>query len=179
MDNDKGSVDQMKWDFLHEEILTMSLSAAFMFGRIYGPDVGERDRLTVREGVKAKLREYRPSYSDAVDEPEHVNNITELSDRLSSEFRPCLRNGRFRVGISQKALNLYLKYLWCRGEIDPPPHCPFDSRIIGLLPPKVRQAYTKVDKVGVYEDWVSEAKKIARGKPLAEWELSEFERLRF
>ena len=59
-------VDQLKWDFLHEEILTMSISAAFMFGRIYGPDVGERDRLTVREGLKAELRDSRSAeYSTA------------------------------------------------------------------------------------------------------------------
>jgi hypothetical protein len=39
-----------------------------------------------------------------------------------------------RIGLAQKALNLYLKYLWCLGEIHEPPHCPLDSIVLGQVP---------------------------------------------
>jgi hypothetical protein len=51
----------------------------------------------------------------------------------------------FRVGTAQKALNLYLKYLWCLGEIKTPPHCPFDRGIIQMLPVSER---VKLDRTG-------------------------------
>lgn len=178
MDNEWGSVDQMKWDFLHEEIMSLSISAAFMFACVYQPEANDADRLIVRKGIKAELRKIGVSYVIPVGEDEHAENIVGLAKRLSKNFGPYLRDQRFRIGISQKALNLYLKYLWCLGRIAIPPHCPFDSRIIGLLPPRVRQPFTKVDDIEVYETWVVEARKKAGNRSLAEWELAAFEGLR-
>jgi hypothetical protein len=82
-----------------------------------------------------------------------------------------LKNGRFRIGIAQKALNLYLKYLWCVGLIPMPPHCPFDSSIIGHLPECMNFNWTAIDSIDDYQKLVNSARKKADDKPIAEWEL--------
>ena len=53
----------------------------------------------------------------SVHDREHMKNIEELSSRMSENYRSILRDGSFRIGPAQKALNLYLKYQWARGLI--------------------------------------------------------------
>ncbi len=62
---------------------------------------------------------------------------------MTTEFKDILFGNGFRVGIAQKALNLYLKYLWCLGKITEPPHCPFDSIIISEI--KCNIKWTEMD----------------------------------
>ena len=87
---------------------------------------------------------------------------------------PCTE-GRFRIGRAQKALNLYLKYLWAFGWIPPPPHCPFDSVVLRelSLPKKHDIPWTKMDDVDVYRAWIEAAKRKAKtcGLCLPRWEV--------
>ena len=167
-----------KWGFLHEEILSAVVTAAFMHGRIYEKSCPDSDRLRVREGLKVLLLELGVTYGTKIEDVDHGKNIESLADAMTASYCECLRDGRFRIGIAQKALNLYLKYLWCHGKIPTPPHCPFDSNIVGLLAVEVRQSYVQLDNIEVYKTWVAEARKLANEKSLAEWELTEFEKLK-
>jgi hypothetical protein len=76
------------------------------------------------------LSEIAKRYQGMVTEQQHVANIHELKTRISDECKSALKDGIFRFGVAQKALNVYLKYLWCAGAIPIPPHCTFDDRII-------------------------------------------------
>lgn len=76
---------------------------------------------------------------------------------------------RFRIGVAQKALNLYLKYLWCLDRIPVPPHCPFDSTVLREL--ELEFSWTRSSKIEDYKSWVEHAKVAAGTKTLAEWEL--------
>lgn len=104
-------------------------------------------------------------------EEEHLSNIKKIADDLTVNFSHCLQNRRFRIGIAQKALNLYLKYLWCVGLIPIPPHCPFDSIIIGHLPECKHLNWTAIDSIDDYQKLVNAARKKIDDKPIAEWEL--------
>lgn len=106
-----------------------------------------------------------------VTEEKHLANILELTDTLTSKFSYCLKNGRFRIGIAQKALNLYLKYLWCVGLIPLPPHCPFDSIIIGHLSECRDLNWTAIDTIEDYTNLVNAARRKTDTKQIAEWEL--------
>ena len=80
-----------------------------------------------------------------------------------------LKDNVFRVGITQKAFNLYLKYLWCLGlrwiEHEPP-HCPFDRIVIGKLGGGLT-AWTKVnDKKNTRALWRQLIKNVKRVKKL-------------
>ena len=53
-------------------------------------------------------------------------------------------------GISQKMLNLYLKYQWCKGAIVEPPHFPVDRIIQEELNKVARKNKLKAKKI---EPW--------------------------
>ncbi len=112
-----------------------------------------------------------------VSEETHVQNIVRIKDTISKECSTFLING-FRLGVAQKALNLYLKYLWCLGIITPPPpHCPFDRIIIEKLPEEIRVPWTQINDVDTYLRLVEAAKKItaAQKRSLADWELNAYQ----
>ena len=110
-------------------------------------------------------------YQSPVTEEEHLSNLIRLADDFTSKFPHFLKNKRFRIGIAQKALNLYLKYLWCADLISQPPHCPFDSIVINRLPNCSDLRWTSIDTIEDYQRLVQNARRVADGKSIAEWEL--------
>jgi hypothetical protein len=90
-------------------------------------------------------------YINHSNEALHLQNIVFISDEISKKFSSILHNGRFRVGAAQKLLNLYLKFLWCLGKVDMPPHLPLDSIVQKILPRGERIRWTKMDDLSEYE----------------------------
>jgi hypothetical protein len=82
-------------------------------------------RSNLRKFIEDKLIE---QYLNDVTEDNHVLNIMLLS-QYTITFSSILKEGQMNVGISQKLLNLYLKYLWCLDKIKIPPNFPVDSII--------------------------------------------------
>jgi len=100
-----------------------------------------------------------------------------LTKNPSEKFGAILENGPFCVGRAQKALNVYLKSLWCLGRIsDPPPHYPFDRRILVDVLKLKDTKWTAMNDVEEYQRWVSKARAAANGLSPAEWELREWSR---
>ncbi len=140
-----------------------------------------------------RLKELAEGYREGeVEDAVHEANIVRLARDVTRQHGEVLHEGRYRIGTAQKALNLYLKYLWCAGRLcdrggwAEPPHCPFDSQVINKMMnedadiPADERAWTKVDDREVYRRWVREARTVARragyvdesGKvSLARWEL--------
>jgi len=169
---------QAQWDFLEGEFLTLSVSGALQHSSTYATE-DEKDRDTVRRELRSGLCDLSAKYSSEVGEEEHLKNIQGLARHVNMSCAPFLNGDHLRLGVAQKALNLYLKYLWCVGKIQiPPPHCPFDNSVINVigklkLPTGCERRWTLADKLEHYCDWVSAAKEEAKKKDLslAEWEL--------
>jgi hypothetical protein len=166
-------------EFLIREALASSVIAAFAHASVYDPDATDAERVAVRGNLKLALRSTVDAYRTRTpDDDEHLATIQGIADYLS-ENHPCaLRGGRFRLGIAQKALNLFLKYLWCLGEIERPPHCPFDSVVLAKISPMAEGGpftpWTKMDNSTEYRRYVASARATAGGKPLPDWELEVF-----
>jgi hypothetical protein len=165
------NMDTQKERYLRNELQTMSILGALGRSRTYLKSVSEEDKANFRNVLRTKLDEISKNYRVIILEQDHILNIRKLSDELTSQFPHCLINGRFRIGIAQKALNLYLKYLWCLGLIARPPHCPFDSIVISHLPGCCGLNWTSIDSMEEYQKLVTTAMQEANGKPIAEWEL--------
>lgn len=149
----------------------MSVLGALGRSNTYSKSASEQDKSLFRNALREKLRNIGDKYISPMSEEDHLSNIKKIADDLTLNFSHCLENERFRIGIAQKALNLYLKYLWCIGLIPTPPHCTFDSIIIGHLPDNKDLNWTTIDSIGDYQKLVDAARKKADGKPIAEWEL--------
>ena len=115
-----------------------------------------------------------------VSEKAHIANIENLAKHISDKCGSFLRRKQFRIGTAQKFFNLYLKVLWCKDEINEPPHCPFDRQILDALPAKelkgVCGKWTQLKDIADYKKWVeafrSDGENLCAGAPsMAEWEL--------
>ena len=142
--------------------------------RVYRPKAPERTRRTFQGALRSKLEEVARLYEKEVEEETHIGNIVELSRSLTRAHKDILNSGRFRIGTAQKALNLYLKYLWCLGKIPRPPHCPFDFQIIAKLSEYKGPKWTALDLEKDYRNLVAAARAKARDVPLAVWELQTY-----
>lgn len=155
-------------------LLSSAIMAALQRSGTYSNGAKDSDRSEFRKALSRRLMELSEKYKQEVPEPEHIENIKFLATELSSEFAHILDKSCFRIGIAQKALNSYLKYLWCTDKIPAPPHCPFDSIIIDKLPSCKRIKWTLLDDISEYKQIVSAAREKAGKKTLAQWELEEF-----
>ena len=170
-----SSVNEQQQRFIEDEFFNCTIRAAFQRAHIYTPETGENARGRLREALRSSLAQIASRYCEVVTEEDHIKNIVSLSEALSKEHTAALVDGRFRIGIAQKALNLYLKYLWCLGKVSTPPHCPFDGVMIEKLAGCDEISWTKFDSLEEYEKLVQAAKKEAGAKPLAEWELEAYD----
>jgi hypothetical protein len=178
-----------KWQFIEDELVASSIRGALQRAKVYAhsTDSPERDRKRLRQSLAILLRDLARRYSTRVTPEAHGRNIQRIADFLTAEFRNknVLRGDKFRIGVAQKALNLYLKYLWCLGKAETPPHCPFDSRIIAKLPLTEQQRknlrWTELNSTSDYQTLVAAGlQKIGTTghSSLSEWELEAFNALR-
>jgi hypothetical protein len=164
-------MDVAQKQFLESEVLTLSILGALGRSGTYRKGASESDGCAFRTQLRCLLVELAQRYTASITEDEHVNNIQALANQLTATHGAVLAGGRLRFGIAQKALNLYLKYLWCLGCIPLPPHCPFDSIVISALSLESPCAWTALETKEEYVKLVVAAKRKAGAEPLACWEL--------
>ena len=173
----------MKKKFLIDQAIVNSIGGAFQHAGIYVKGLKDNDKRKdeLRKALAESLRTFETAYGKSIDEETHSKNIVELAANLTESHKNSgvLRDNRFRIGIAQKALNLYLKYLWCLDEIESPPHCPIDRRIIEKLDLDRRNPekynWTKLDNIEEYKYLIEKCRKKAKeagNLSLAEWELN-------
>lgn len=175
--------NMQKKKFLLDQAIVNSIGAAFQHASVYIKDLKDYDarKFALRKSLAEHLKSLGADYANIVTDDKHCANIVNLAETLTTHYKDSgiLRGGRFRIGIAQKALNLYLKYLWCLGDIlVPPPHCPLDRRIIDKLDlqGEKRKEYdwTKLDDIEKYKTLIAKCREKAGTVLIAEWELTEW-----
>lgn len=166
-------------EFILYEVWMLSTFGAFQRANIYKDGVTEMER----KHFRAKLRVFIEDklveqYLNDVTEDNHILNIMLLS-QYTIAFGSILKEGQMNIGISQKLLNLYLKYLWCLDKIKTPPHFPVDSIIQKELQVPNPTPWTKMTTIEEYLRIIQVAKDLLPSKPyisIAELELHLFKR---
>jgi hypothetical protein len=134
------------------------------------------------EALRSELRELAKQYSGRdVDDETHIQNIGGLASRLKHAHEEILKDGVLKFGVAAKALNVYLKHLWCgKPDLDiRPTHCPFDNNIIERLglPEGYENRWTYAEEKD-YREWVRRARTAAEGdghSTLSDWELDKWQ----
>jgi len=165
--------------FLCYELGLLSLKAALSTrdgdAPVYASGIEFHQRTKEKRVLRGVLEKIEPMYINGdVTENQHVEFIQMTADEVSKALGSSLHNRRFRIGVTQKLINLHLKYLWVPGYIEEPPHCPID----GIIRDKAKITYnwTTNDSIEDYRQAVAELKKLANGRSLSVWELEEFRR---
>ncbi len=104
-------IEQKK--FLINQAIASSIIAAFQHAGVYvaGLKANDPRKNNLRKELADRLRSLGEKYQEPVTGEEHCRNIEDLADSLTKRYKGTglLRNDRFRIGIAQKALNVYLK----------------------------------------------------------------------
>ncbi|GHE49544.1 hypothetical protein GCM10017764_35690 [Sphingobacterium griseoflavum] len=157
----------------------LSVQGAFQRANCYHKTASEKEKAAFRSALKNFIDQHiLPAYKVEVSEEQHEHNILRIIDfsRTSSSLFVA---DALNVGISQKLLNLYLKYHWCIGEIATPPHFPVDRIIQQELKMKPIEPWTRFKKIEEYREVINHAKTLLEKEglaTLAELELAYFNR---
>lgn len=160
----------MQSRFIRSELLTLAITGAFGRANVYADDASEPSRQRVRATLRQLLEKLATRYERGVDEAQHLRHIAQLAAELTAAHTGALEGGHFRIGPAQKALNLYLKYLWCLGDVTiEPPHCPVDSIVLRAAG-VTGVAWTRMDSLDQYRDCIAAIRRAASTQGIARWE---------
>ena len=139
------------------------------------------DPFLTGKAVRRYLKEFLTSYlaefvSKTPTGRQHEEKIRHLSNGLSEAFGSELHERRFRIGVSQKIVDLFFKYCWSANLIQQPPHCPSDGRIQRKIERYAEGElfhWTELDSIEEYRSYVRAASLAAEecNRSLAEWGL--------
>ncbi len=125
-------MSDQQWKFLEEVFLSNSINAALGHSSTYASP-SRANSETLGKVLRSELRDLAKGYASVVSEEAHIQNIAKLTNCVTNRCAPLLKGRFLRFGVAHRALNLYLKFLWCAGRIPAPPHCPFDGNVIAEL----------------------------------------------
>jgi hypothetical protein len=119
----------MKEDFINKEIWMLTFGASFQRAYAYVESASNDTKIIFKSNTTVVVENMLAQYKTGeVSDEQHITNIKKLSNS-TKQYSEIFNGGQINFGISQKMLNLYLKYQWCLGNIAEPPHFPVD-RII-------------------------------------------------
>lgn len=170
---------------IQDKIISLSMWGAFMTRggkRVYKENITVDEKIAFKRVLSDVL--FKIKFDNCIDD-DLVDKIKSFTEEISRRCGNSLNEARFRIGISQKLINLYLKYQWCLGwSPEPPPHCPLDGQVIVYLQKNVSGEelkekiknirWTKMDSIEDYQNLVKTAEIVSKNKgckSIAEWEL--------
>ncbi len=172
--------EQKKWEFINDELWILTFYGAFQHSNTYTEKSKTEDRKHFKKWIKEEVQFLvEKNYSNEkkkVDDDQHLKNIQKFCNDASKKWGFLLKDNKLRIGVGQKILNLYLKYLWSLDKIPPPPHCPIDRGIIKKAKYEEPVNWTELNDIKVYKQIIEKAKQEAKPKSLTEWELENFAR---
>ena len=136
--------------------------------KVYSRDEVGNEREPFRSELRSLMRATARRYSQPVSDAEHIEAIGRIAQALTARYGSILKAGRFRYGTAQKALNLYLKFLWRLGQIPAPPHCPVDGQVLAAA--GIAGSWTHSDDQGEYANWIKILRQKAHPLSLSDWE---------
>ncbi len=164
----------MKDEFILNEIWFLTISGAFQRANVYVEGINDNEKTEFKNQLKEFVTNIALQYKNDVNESEHLKNIQNILNEFSSYPKV-----KLNYGISQKVLNLYLKYLWCLEKIVTPPHFPVDRIIQEKLKMGTNiKAWTKMENDEHYNTVINLAKDMIKDNTnynkIAELELELF-----
>jgi hypothetical protein len=166
-----------------QQAMANSISAALQHNLTYSRNksISNLERKAFRDFWAEAIKTEAENYNSACDSDEfHCDIILKISKEVSCRYGDLLHGETLRFGTSQKAFNLYLKFLWLL-DIDNfpvPPHCPVDGIVLRKV--KIRDSWTRSNSREAYMNWISAIRNDIKtnndDSSLSEWEFSVWNR---
>jgi hypothetical protein len=163
-----------------QQAMANSISAALQHNLTYRQDkrISKLKRKEFRDFWAELIKKKADGYKNAPNSDTfHCDTILKICKEVSYEYGGLLHGETLRFGTSQKAFNLYLKFLWLL-DIDNfpvPPHCPVDGIVLKKV--NIKDSWTKSNSKEKYMDWIIEIRNVMKANnqsnsSLSEWEFS-------
>jgi hypothetical protein len=175
-----SNIEKAKKEFLINEFCTSSIIAGLSTRNkrfpVYSNHTTDDEKYMLKSFIREFLKNIWNNHqiNRKIDETLLLSYIEKLKTGIENKFSKFIHDGEFRYGISQKIINVFLKFLWVSGEIDVPPHAPYDGIIQGRLKGKKLEHWTEITDFSQYELFVNAAKAVAQDNDIAAWELIEW-----
>jgi hypothetical protein len=165
--------------FIKRMILRNSVNAALQRASVYDGSADVQLKREFKEKAKQWLVTFGDCYSrKKASKKNWCNKVQSLANTLTGEFGNYLTGKRLTIGVSQKMISLYLKYLWLCGEDDKKPlFAVLDRKIMKVAGVKNPPNWTKLDDIKKYKCIVSTIDTFAKSKNYsdgAEWEAEKW-----
>ena len=165
----------MKNEFIKDQLWNAAWRASIQRANVYSQNKNQDTLKQFRKDIKKDVLEFIDNNIDYLSEEKLMQKIESLSKKFS-------RDGiSFKIGHSQKLLNLMLKYFWCLGWLKyTPPHCPVDRMILVAAKVKINgktPSWTKLRSIVEYKDMIDQIKFNEGVQFLSEWELKEYQKI--
>ena len=159
----------------------MAWAASVQHAKVYKPGTkpDSKDVKVFRRDIATYVAsELLPTCKSCCDEEQHYTNIDALIAHASKVGASVLPTHAYKFGVAQKLLNLCLKYHWCLGRIEEPPHCPVDRIVIDKTSFRGKLNWTDIRSREKYAAVIADIAQLAKGEGLsiAEWELRHYAR---
>ena len=170
-----------KMQFIVNELWILAWAASVQRAKLYKKDMDptSKEVSKFREDIIRFLSEkIIPKYANGCSEEQHYKNIDDLIAYVNKVYPGILTQSGYKYGVAQKLLNLALKYYWCLGLVQEPPHCPIDRIIINKTKHNGKINWTQITERAQYEKIIKEIRVLAEKKSLSipMWELESYRR---
>ena len=167
-----------------DKALTSGITASVQHNSLYRESLQPK----IKEAVKCEWRDFLQGlvnrYATQQSEAAYERDIEALKDLMNSRFPHAFRDDRhpkfgtdpgFRISHAQKSISVFLKHLWCMGQVATPPQCPVDRVILTKACAKDPR-WGRVNTIKEHRDRIIilKAARPNQSEPLAEWELRTF-----
>ena len=123
--------EEQKELFIITEFMSLSIMAGLATRNaefpIYNSKKGNRDKF--KKAIRTHLfKLYTEVKNQELNDIENIYDYwVEFESVMTKGFTQDLKDGKFRIGISQKIISLFLKFLYCSGKIKSLCVCPIDG----------------------------------------------------
>jgi hypothetical protein len=176
--------------FIERMILRNSVNAALQRANIYDGGADSKLKREFKKEAKKWLVDFGKDYhweeASEKSKKNWCNNVQSLADSLTRKFGKYLIGEQLKIGVAQKMISLYLKYLWLLGNKNKKPlFAVLDRGIMKAARVKDAPNWTSLNKIEEYERIVLAIDKFATSKTSkntknnysdgAEWEAEKWD----
>ncbi len=151
-------------DFIHRMVLRNATNAAIRRAKVYSASASQTEKNVFREDLKRWLKQLGLRYiASEYDGGKYCDEIVSLKTHLTCRHSRLLNGGNVKIGVCQKAITLYLKYLWLLGDNSRKPvFATLDRGIINLAEVAKPPNWTELDDIKEYKRVVKEIDQFAQ-----------------
>jgi hypothetical protein len=164
--------------FVIHEFMSLAIMAGFATRNegfpIYNKDVTGKNKDDIKKEIRIYLfnlfKEVRSK--DLNDIEEIYGYWIDFESVMTKKHSQYLNNGKFRIGISQKIISLFLKFLYCNGKIKSLCICPIDGIVKEAILDKKKvelKNWTEITEIGDLKEYVRILQSLSNS--IIDWEV--------